>query len=160
MSHLKKESNKYCITNWFTLTICFLIHFFIVTSNNWICYLLNHFHKNIWIAAQGVGFLMYLVFGWIADVCVTQYRMMKMSYILVLSSSLLMLSTAIVIILKPAIKPVGIFITIIIIVGITGFGMYESNAIQFGMDQMLEASSEKLSSFIHWYYWTLHLGQV
>ena len=29
--------------------------------------------------------------------------------------------------------------------------MFESNAIQFGMDQMLEASSEQLSSFIHWY---------
>ena len=59
------------------------------------------------------------------------------------------------------ITPVGgIFTTIIIIVGITGFGMYESNAIQFGMDQMLEASSEKLSSFIHWYYWSLHLGQL
>ena len=157
MSHLKKESNKYYITNCLTLTTCLLIHFFIVTSNNWICYSLNYFDKNIWIAAQGVGFLMYPVFGWIADVCVTQYRMIKMSYILVLSSSLLMLSAAILIIVKPEIiiKPVGgIFTTIIIIVGITGFGMYESNAIQFGMDQMLEASSEKLSSFIHWYYWS------
>ena len=38
--------------------------------------------------------------------------------------------------------------------------MYEANAIQFGMDQMLEASSRKLSSFIHWYYWSLHLGPL
>ena len=39
------------------------------------------------------------------------------------------------------------------VTGLAGLGMYEANAIQFGMDQMLEASSEQLSSFIHWYFW-------
>ena len=39
-------------------------------------------------------------------------------------------------------------------------GMYEANAIQFGMDQMLEASSEQLSSFIHWYFWCAHVGPL
>ena len=48
----------------------------------------------------------------------------------------------------------------ILITGISGFGIYEANAIQFGMDQMLEASSRKLSSFIHWYHWSLHLGPL
>ena len=38
--------------------------------------------------------------------------------------------------------------------------MFESNAIQFGMDQMLEASSEQLSSFIHWYFWCAHIGPL
>ena len=38
--------------------------------------------------------------------------------------------------------------------------MYESNAIQFGMDQMLEASSEQLSSFIQWYFWCVNVGPL
>ena len=38
--------------------------------------------------------------------------------------------------------------------------MYEANAIQFGMDQMMEASSGQLSSFIHWYYWCAHIGPL
>ena len=38
--------------------------------------------------------------------------------------------------------------------------MYEANAIQFGMDQMIEASSEQLSSFIHWYFWCAHAGSL
>ena len=162
MKCLKKESNKYYITNWFTLTTCVLIHFFIVTNNNWICYSLDYFYKTIWIAAQGVGFLMYPILGWIADVYITRYRMIKISYILVLSSSLLMLSLAIPLLLRQnKVVSVGsILAVIIIMVGIMGYGMYESNAIQFGMDQMLEASSEKLSSFIHWYYWSLHLGEL
>ena len=47
-----------------------------------------------------------------------------------------------------------------IIISYISLSMYESNALQFGMDQMLEASSEQLSSFIHWYFWCIHLGQV
>ena len=32
-------------------------------------------------------------------------------------------------------------------------GMFEATAVQFGMDQMLEDSSDWLSTFIQWYYW-------
>ena len=36
--------------------------------------------------------------------------------------------------------------------------MFESTTIQFGTDQMIEASSAQLSVFTHWYYWSLHIG--
>ena len=45
------------------------------------------------------------------------------------------------------------------IVDLIGLGMFESTAIQFGMDQMLEAPSEQFSTFIHWYYWSSVWGQ-
>ena len=38
--------------------------------------------------------------------------------------------------------------------------MFEANAIQFSLDQMIEASSEQLSSFIHWYFWCAHVGPL
>ena len=41
-----------------------------------------------------------------------------------------------------------------IIITLLGLGMFESTAIQFGMDQLLEASSNHLSTFIEWYYWS------
>ena len=41
---------------------------------------------------------------------------------------------------------------------IIGKGMFESTLIQFGTDQMIEASSAQLSTFIHWYYWSLYVG--
>ena len=47
-----------------------------------------------------------------------------------------------------------------ITVGLIGIGLFESTAIQFGMDQMLEASSDELSSFIHWYYWSCNVGRL
>ena len=52
------------------------------------------------------------------------------------------------------------FVVVYLLISTVGLGMFESNAIQFGMDQMLEASSEQLSSFIHWYFWCAHVGSL
>ena len=54
-----------------------------------------------------------------------------------------------------AIAVFGGLFTILMIVGL---GIFEANAIQFGMDQLLEESSEKISTFIHWYYWSIGVG--
>ena len=75
-----------------------------------------------------------------------------------------MFTAAIIFISRPDIftqKPAIVLLLVPILISrISGLGMYEANAIQFRMDQMLEASSTKLSSFIHWYYWSLHLGPL
>ena len=149
----------------FTLSTCLLIHFFIVTTNDWIYHVLTSRDIIIWNAIQGLAFLLYPVLGLIADVYITQYRMIKLAFCSVLISSLLLLTAAIIYISKPEIFSHrfianAILLVPILISGISGLGMYEANAIQFGMDQMLEASSRKLSSFIHWYYWSLHLGPL
>ena len=49
---------------------------------------------------------------------------------------------------------------LVIVIGLLRIGLFESTAIQFSMDQMLEASSDKLSTFIHWYYWSSNLGNL
>ena len=151
-----------------TLLTCILIHFFIITANNWTSHMLKGYVKISWTVSQGISYILYPLFGWIADVRVTYYRMINISLVSVLISSLFMFTIAIINVLKPDITNHilselfnnVIFPAIILIVGIVGFGMYEANAIQFGMDQMLEASSEQLSSFIHWYYWSLHVGPL
>ena len=42
----------------------------------------------------------------------------------------------------------------------TGVGLFEANALQFGLDQLLEAPTPKLIAFIHWYYWTHNVVQL
>ena len=42
----------------------------------------------------------------------------------------------------------------------SGVGLFEANAIQFGLDQLLEAPTPKLIAFIHWYYWTHNVVQL
>ena len=47
-----------------------------------------------------------------------------------------------------------------VLLGIVGKGMFESTVIQFGTDQMIGASSTQLSTFIHWYFWSLCIGSI
>ena len=42
----------------------------------------------------------------------------------------------------------------------TSVGLFEANAIQLGLDQLLEAPTPKLIAFIHWYYWTQNAVQL
>ena len=46
----------------------------------------------------------------------------------------------------------SIMSAVIISLSIASVGLFEVNAIQFGMDQLLEASSCQLSESIHWYF--------
>ena len=46
--------------------------------------------------------------------------------------------------------------TAVIIVVLFSLGMFEAVGIQFGMDQMVEASSDQISAFTHWYYWSMN----
>ena len=151
------------------LLTCALAHFFIITTNAWLQHTLVGYIKLCWNVSQGITYLLYPLFGWIADTRVTHYKMIRLSFVLILLSSILMFANAIFKILNPnfiieqavSLQVINIIsLVIILTVGIAGFGMYEANAIQFGMNQMLEASSEQLSSFIHWYYWSLHLGPI
>ena len=41
-----------------------------------------------------------------------------------------------------------------------GLGLFQANAIQFGLDQLLEAPTPKLIAFIHWYYWAQNVGSL
>ena len=49
---------------------------------------------------------------------------------------------------------------LIIIVYVIGLGLFQVNAIQFGLDQLLEAPTPKLIAFIHWYYWAQNVGSL
>ena len=51
-----------------------------------------------------------------------------------------------------------VFLLALIAVYIVGLGLFEANAIQFGLDQLLEAPTPKLISFIHWYYWSQNVA--
>ena len=114
----------------------------------------------------GVALLLFPLFGIVADVWLTRYKMIQTSLFILTS----ILSIALVIFLYYYIifqvltnlNPVpnisvaeGICVVFLIAVN----GIFEANAVQFGMDQLMEASSSQLSSFIHWYYLIMHLGQ-
>ena len=71
------------------------------TNNNWIYYLFQSGGVTFTTSLQAFTFLMYPIFGLIADVCVTWYRIIKLSFCLALISSLIVFAGAILLIFKP-----------------------------------------------------------
>ena len=120
----------------------------------------------------GLLFLSYPLLGYIADVCLTRYRTLKISItflivgciILFLLSMIIMTITVTFQTKKALYEDVGTIIAFgVSIAGIlitTGIGLFEANALQFGLDQLLEAPTPNLIAFIHWYYWTRNLVQL
>ena len=152
----------------FTLITCFLVHIQAVFSSTWIISLVNKNGILGFHISMGISYLLYPVIGYSAEVCLTKLRMIKWSFVTLFLSSMTLLLTAILFMITVSsyelhfavvnISPV--LAVFIIVSGLAGLGMYEANAIQFGMDQMIEASSEQLSSFIHWYFWCIHIGPL
>uniref|UniRef100_A0A1X7VMA7 Major facilitator superfamily associated domain-containing protein n=1 Tax=Amphimedon queenslandica TaxID=400682 RepID=A0A1X7VMA7_AMPQE len=117
--------------------------------------------------------LLYPLFGWIADVCVKRYSVVGCSLYLLLASSVLSIVATVFILIYtdskgdpvdlssfPAVATSCISIGISTAIAMLGRGLFQANAIQFGCSQMLEASSEQLSGFIHWYYWSSQIGSI
>ena len=147
------------------LLSCVLVHCFIVTSNNWVKLTMNKGDILQWNISQGISFLLYPLLGWIADVYVSRYKMIKLSFVLLMIGSLLMLAGGIERIFEKNFSSdvstwKMVLSIIIFLISISGIGIYEANAIQFGMQQLLEASSEQLSGFIYWYYWSFQIGPL
>ena len=137
------------------------------------------YNKIASFAILGLLFLSYPLLGYIADVCLTRYRTLKCSLIFLMVGGTIGLILVLVsffisiidVLEKRSLlnfidnKSYNIILLTIFRIPLTalittGVGLYEANAIQFGLDQLLEAPTPKLISFIHWYYWTQNVVQL
>ena len=146
----------------FLLTSCFLVHTQSIPGNYFMVYFTKYSSAMTTSVSVGLLYLLYPVYGLIADVYVSNYRIIRVSFAALLLSSLATLVTDVLYSVEfNGQYYCGIIgVAVASLLGTMGLGMYESNAIQFGMDQMIEASSEQLSSYIHWYFWCSHIGPL
>ena len=120
-------------------------------------------------AFEGVLFMLYPLVGHLTDVYLTRYRSLKWSLgiLLITTSSLLIYcitdiavsgiwKTGIIYHLQVDV-PVYCIVSILLFIGLA---LFLANAIQFGLDQLLEAPTPKLIAFIHWYYWAQNVGRL
>ena len=97
--------------------------------------------------------------GWLADVRFGRYRVLSGSLWMMWISSLLLTLTLVVADLTNFTHESILVIAFLIPLGI-GWGGFQANIIQFGIDQLIDASTRELKSFITWYSWTVTASQL
>lgn len=113
--------------------------------------------------------LFYPLGGLIADLWCGRYKVIMISLIKLSLGVVLLLCSASIYIAKnefhrgmATIWPhatAGIA-TVAVVLLIAGFTGFQSNAVQFGLDQLQDAPSKKLCNFLHWYVWADALGNT
>ena len=93
--------------------------------------------------------------GWLADIRFGRYKVIRWSMWIMWVASILNTINSIVVQFIPGYQGIhkGTSITLIFILAI-GFGGYQANVIQFGLDQLQDASTTEITAFIIWYVWT------
>ena len=148
------------------IACCFLLQFSNLYQKRFLFSLGNIFGKLILVFFQGLMFLIYPLLGHLADVYLTRYRSLKCGLIMVVIGGIVAFMVSVVVAIidhtDSQVYKIGTAVAefIIILALITGIGLFKASAIQFGMDQLLEAPTPKLIAFIQWYYWSQNLGEL
>ena len=125
----------------------------------------------IFFITVGLLFCCYPCLGHLADVRLNRYRTLRFSLVIMLTGEVILLLFYLVSISitaalnsshysKQVITTITFTCMIGLIITVIGVGLFEANAIQFGLDQLLEAPTPKLITFIHWYYWSQNVRQL
>ena len=154
----------------YLVIICtILLHFTTCTTILWLINISDADSKVVMLCVQGFVYISYPLMGLLADIKLTRYRMICLSCLVLFVIVLLFSIGNICFILTNDLQNVAselypnIYLAlcaVAVLLGIVGKGMFESTVIQFGTDQMIEASSAQLSTFIHWYYWSQCVGSI
>ena len=99
--------------------------------------------------------------GWLADVYLGRYNVIRWSMWIMWVASMLATASSVVAQLVDSYYNISKNITIVLlIITSVGFGGYQANVILFGIDQLHDASSEEIVTFISWYVWTYFSGGI
>ena len=100
-------------------------------------------------------FFLYPVFGMVADVRFGRFKVLTIdTWITWIGAVSVTMCSAISIEFAGRVP----LITLLQSVQHTGAGIFQANALQFGIDQLQDASSEQLSSFVYWYIWSQEIA--
>ena len=108
-----------------------------------------------------LAYLLYPLLGWLADVYLSRYKFVRTAFVLtILGCSVFALIILAILLTHGKYFELYAVKGIFLMTYLFALGMFEPTAVQFVLDQMLEDSSDQLSTFIQWYYWGSKLGQI
>lgn len=123
------------------------------------------FNLNFVLGVLSIVQMLYPVGGLLADVFCGRYRIIIISILVICCAFFLMSISGIFYAINSSNDNIMLVVTIVlailaIISFVFGFSGFKSNAIQVSLDQLLDASSEKISLFLHWFVWTECIGRL
>ena len=93
--------------------------------------------------------------GWLADIYCTRYKVICCSMWIMWVASILSTVSYIISQMVDTYSQINKYITRVVLIFMGfGYGGYQANVILFGLDQLHDASTEEITSFISWYVWT------
>ena len=89
--------------------------------------------------------------GWLADVYFKRYKVLVFSIVTMWISAVLLMAIFVV----ETIVPFTNYVQVVLLASLgIGYGCLQANVIQFGIDQLTDASTDEIVSFINWYAWS------
>ena len=96
--------------------------------------------------------------GWLADVRIGRHNLIRWStWIMWIGFMLATVSSVVASFITTDIEIVK---TVLLIVASAGLGGHQANVIQYGLDQLQDASTDEITAFISWYVWTSFSASV
>ena len=115
----------------------------------------------VYYIALSVGSLTMPLAGWLADIHYGRYKMLQWSMWIMWISSLLLAGSLVILQVFESQNNTYLKLPMIFLIPLgIGYGGFQANIIQFGVDQLLDASSNEVKAFIAWYSWTYISSQV
>ena len=142
--------------------ILILVWNFLVISMLW--YLGSTKYKG-YLPANSIGSTIGLAFlaitiplaGWLADACIGRYRMIYCSVLIMWGAAILESVSLVTDSLLAGYyfaKLNTVVTNVLLAFMVIGLGGFLSTVVQFGIDQLHDASTEEISAYIMWYVWT------
>jgi peptide/histidine transporter 3/4 len=100
------------------------------------------------------GALTMLIAGWLADIYFGRYKVIKLSMWTMWISVILATTSSVVAEIVGSYDSISRYVSAALMVtGVIGFGGFQANNIQFGIDQLCDASTTEITAYICWYIW-------
>ena len=120
---------------------------------------------SVTFGCTSVLYLFYPLAGFVADVCCGRHKTVTVSlWVFVVGLATYLVLIAFVFFYNsysdhPSLIPKFIMPAslLLLLIGLCGF---QANAIQYGLDQLLDSPAACLSLFIYWYFWASYVGEI
>ena len=158
--HMRKLKNKGAIIVLMTSFLSMCLFYYVMGYGLYHYSSFRPIQRQRTVCSLAWSFTVPLV-GWLADVILGRYRMIQWSVWIMWMGTVLSTASSVMAQLVTAYQSIDEYMSLVLLlIATVGLGSYQANVIQFGLDQLPDASTDEITSFISWFTWTSISGCI